>query len=355
MTNAKLVYERTRDSSARSDVKKPGYTYLFGALIILLAFLAPLASGGCGCGSGAIGNWDPTGFLNSELGSPQVGSDQTAASSASATDPIDRIDTFPNSDILISVKSVSSSDLLVDVSSADSYARSHAKKAISFPAEYLLQGDGSLIGSEDLARLLGEAGISAEDSMVIYGSSESSGEPGLAFFALRYMGHQDVKLMDGDVEDWKEAGLPVESSENILPAREYQPSLKSKYLADYEYVTSGQVQIVDARPLVEYGKGRIQGSTALDPDNVVKGDSIRDGEALNMVFSRLSKDQSIVVYSDDYHRSSLVWYALQLMGYDSSIYTWNDWVAHEFTDVKSETAEAGGNAASSKYVRLGET
>jgi thiosulfate/3-mercaptopyruvate sulfurtransferase len=352
MKNIKLINMTDLISSIRLSEEKREYISLLGALII---FLALPASAGCGCGSGAIGNWDPTGFLNSELGTAQVSSATTAVPTASSAKPVDRIDTYPNNDLMISAKSVSSSDLLVDVSGSDRYASTHAKKAVSIPAENFLNDDGSLKSSDDLAQLLGQAGISANDSVVIYGSSESSGGPELAFFALRYLGHEDVKLMDGDFEDWKEAGLPIESSENVLPAGEYRSNLRSEYLADYEYVKSGQAQIVDARPFAEYGKGRIQGSTALDPDNIVKGDLIRDGEALNMVFSRLSKDQPIVVYSDDYRRSSLVWFALQLMGYDSSIYTWNDWVAHEFTDVTSETATAGGNAAGSKYVRLGMT
>jgi thiosulfate/3-mercaptopyruvate sulfurtransferase len=72
-----------------------------------------------------------------------------------------------------------------------------------------------------------------------------------------------------------------------------------------------------------------------------------------MVFSRLSKDKPIVVYSSDYSRSSLAWFALQLMGYNTSLYTWEDWKAHESTDAKA--APTGGNAGSSKYTKLGNT
>ncbi len=74
-----------------------------------------------------------------------------------------------------------------------------------------------------------------------------------------------------------------------------------------------------------------------------------------MVFSRLAKDKPIVVYSSDYSRSSLVWYALQLMGYEASIYTWEDWKAHESSDAQAATAPAGGVTANSKYVKLGNT
>lgn len=90
----------------------------------------------------------------------------------------------------------------------------------------------------------------------------------------------------------------------------------------------------------------------MDPSTIIKGDQIKDANNLNMVFARLSKDKPIVVYSDDYSRSSLVWYALLLMGYGASIYTWEDWKEHEFKDVKGEIAPAGGENANSKYMKL---
>jgi len=126
-------------------------------------------------------------------------------------------------------------------------------------------------------------------------------------------------------------------------------------MADYEYVKSGQAQIIDVRPFVEFGQGRIPGSTALDPSNVIKGEKIKKGDDLSGIFSRLDKDKPIVVYSDDYSRSALVWYALQLMGYNASIYTWEDWKAHEATDVQAGTAPANEDAAGSKYTKLGTT
>ncbi len=114
-----------------------------------------------------------------------------------------------------------------------------------------------------------------------------------------------------------------------MPGTEYKPLVKPDVIAEYEYVKSGQAQIIDVRPFVEFGKGRIPGSIALDPSNVIKGDKIKTGADLSTVFSRLDKEKPIVVYSDDYSRSALVWYALQLMGYEASIYTWEDWKAHE--------------------------
>jgi thiosulfate/3-mercaptopyruvate sulfurtransferase len=253
------------------------------------------------------------------------------------------------------MKSVSSSDVVLDVSNGESYAKSHIKSAIHIPTKNFLDGEGNLKATEDLAKVLGEAGVSRDNSVVVYGTSESSGEAEFAFLVLSYLGQNDVKLLDGNLADWQTAGLPVESSENKKLGSEYKPEVKPEVIAQYEYVKSGQPQILDVRPFVDFGKGRIPGSGALDASNVIKGEKIKNGDDLSMVFRRLIKDQPIVVYSSDYSKSSLVWYALQLMGYKASIYTWEDWKAHESLDVKDKAVPARGSAAGSKFTKLGST
>ena len=326
-------------------------------MLSVIAF-APVVDAGCSCSGGT---WDPSGFLNSELGTGQPvqpGSAQDGASgnSGSGTQkPLDRTASFPNGEILKAMKSVSSSDVVLDVSNGDSYAASHIKDAIHIPTKEFLNGEGNLKTDEELATILGNAGVSRDDSIVLYAGKESSGEAEFAFLVLRHLGQNDVKLLDGSLADWKAAGLPEEASANILPGKEYKPLVKPEVMADYEYVKSDQAQIIDVRPFVEFGKGRIPGSIALDPSNVIKGDKIKNEADLRTVFSRLDKEKPIVVYSDDYSRSALVWYALQLMGYEASTYTWEDWKANEVTDAPVGTAPTGGDAAGSKYTNLGTT
>jgi thiosulfate/3-mercaptopyruvate sulfurtransferase len=343
--------------------------YVLGILIISLMALAPVADAGASC-CGA-GNWDPSAFLNSEPGTSQhvhsgdsqnsaAGKSATADSAAgdsgsSAQKPLERAESFPNQKMFKPMKSVSSSDVIIDVSNGNSYAKSHIKNAIHIPTKDFLNGEGNLKTNEELAKILGDAGVFRDDSVVLYGNKESTGEAEFAYLVLSYLGQKDVKVLDGSVADWKAAGLPEETSENKKAVKEYKPIVKSELMADYEYVKSGQAQIVDARPFVEFGKGRIPGSVALDPSNIIKGDRIKNADDLNMVFSRLSKDKPIVVYSSDYSRSSLAWFALQLMGYKTSIYTWEDWKAHQSTDAHAAAAATatGANAASSKYTKLG--
>ena len=328
-------------------------------LMIFLLTLAPLANAG-GCCSG--GTWDPSGFLNSDLGSglpnQPIESSQTIQSaqadgsqdsaegrSNSTQDAPDRLASYPNGNIMKSMKSVSSSDVVIDASNEDGYAKSHLKNAIHIPSKDLLDSNGNIKSDEELSRLLGEAGLTREDAVVVYGSTESSGEAELAFLVLKHLGQEDVKLLDGSLEDWKTAGLPVEAQKTVIAAVEYNPSARPGVIAEYDYVNSSQAQIVDVRPFVDFGKGRIPGSIALDPANVIKGDKIKNGDDLNTVFSRLERDTPIVVYSNDYSQSALVAYSLQLMDYEAAVYSWGDWQAHEGKD------EGDG----SKYVKLGKT
>ena len=330
---------------------------ILGILILSLVAFAPVADAGCCSG----GTWDPSAFLNSEpeTGQP-VQPESTQDSNAGALEskiqePIERASTYPNGVILKPMKSVSSSDVVIDVSNGDGYAASHIKDAIHIPSRNFLNGEGSLKTGDELADLLGSAGVSRTDSVVLYGSQESSGEAEFAFLVLRYLGQNEVKLLDGSLADWKAAGLPEEVGENNKAAAEYTPQVRSDVMAEYDYVKSGQAQIIDVRPFVDFGKGRIPGSIALDPTNVIKGDKIKNGGYLTAVFSRLDKEKPVVVYSDDYSRSALAAYALQLMGYQASIYSWEDWKAHEATEVQAGAAPAGNDSVGSNYVKLGRT
>jgi thiosulfate/3-mercaptopyruvate sulfurtransferase len=284
---------------------------------------------------------------------PGNSANSTQNSGISTQKPFDRVASFPNGEIFKSMKSVSSSDVVLDVSNGDSYAQSHIKNAVHIPSKEFLDDAGNLKTDRELALILGDKGVSRDDSVVIYGNLENSGEAEFAFLVLSYLGQKEVKLLDGSLADWKALGLPEEAQENIKPGVEYRPEVRPQVIAEIEYVKSGQAQILDARPFVEYGKGRIPGSMAFDPANLIKGDKIKTGADLSMVFGRLDKEKPIVVYSDDYSRSALVWYALQLMGYEASVFTWEDWKAHEATGLETATAQAGGNASGTKYTKLG--
>lgn len=345
------------NTNRMGSAKIPDKMWLCALAISLISSVAfaPIVDAGCSCS--ALGDWEAKAaeFLKIDDASAAPSSFSGAQMITKTSQPktVARSESYPNGEILKPMKSVSSSDVVLDVSNGENYARSHIKNAIHIPSRNFLDGDGNLKSSQELAVVLEDAGISRDNSVVVYGTSESSGEAEFAFLVLRYLGQEEVKLLDGSLADWQAAGLPVESSENKKPGAHYIPEVQSEVIANYDYVKSGQAQIVDARPFVEFGKGRIPGSTALDPATILKGEKIKGVEDLSVVFDRLSKDRPIVVYSSDYSRSSLVWYALQLMGYEASIYTWEDWKEHDFANSQTAATTSMGSPAGSKYTKIG--
>ncbi len=347
----------TISTNKRGSGRIPDKMWLCVLAISLISSIAfvPIVDAGCSCS--AVGDWEAKAaeFLKIDDTSVAPSSSSDAQNTTTTSQPKThaRSESFPNGDILKPMKSVSSSDVVLDVSNGENYARSHIKNAIHIPTRDFLDGNGKLKSSQELAQVLGDAGISRDNSVVVYGTSESSGEAEFAFFVLRYLGQREVQLLDGSLADWQAAGLPVESSESKRPRADYIPELQSEVIAKYDYVKSNKAQIVDARPFVEFGKGRIPGSTALDPATIIKGEKIKNVDDLRVVFDRLSKDRPIVVYSSDYSRSSLVWYALQLMGYKASIYTWEDWKEHDTANSQTAAITSMGSSAGSKFTKLG--
>src|SRR5512141_1421072 len=118
-------FDTTHNDNASStlDRKRSGSRgfYVLGILMISLMAFAPVVDAGCSCSGGT---WDPSGFLNADSGtgqSVQSGSAATSAgaspaSPASPAKEVARSDSFPNGKILKPMKSVSSSDVVVDVS-----------------------------------------------------------------------------------------------------------------------------------------------------------------------------------------------------------------------------------------------
>ncbi|RXM03869.1 sulfurtransferase, partial [Citrobacter sp. AAK_AS5] len=67
------------------------------------------------------------------------------------------------------------------------------------------------------------------------------------YWIMKSLGHEKVRILNGYVRDWIEKGLPVSSSAIVRPAAKYIPQFTDNLIADYEYVMSGQPQLVDAR------------------------------------------------------------------------------------------------------------
>ena len=334
---------------------KKGLLILLGIMLAAM-LLIPSAGAKCslgGCGSGND-DWleSAQAFLNSDVpiagvspyksaetgsfkaGEPVGGGIVNATGNRTvpkvATDfvaPESRTGLFPAGELLDPMGSFSNQDV-VDVSNQRSEGAAHIKGAINLPWNSFLSDDGTLRPVSEAAAVLGAAGITREDAVIVYSDTFRSGEAAFVFWLLRYLGQDDVKALDGGLEDWNMASLPLETKKIVRSPANYTPSLRPDLLASYDYVKSGKAQMVDARTFLDFGKGRIQNASFISPDQILENGKVKAGASLNDTFAKLDRKRPVVVYSSDYLGASLVWYALQLMGFDSRLYTWQDWQAH---------------------------
>ncbi len=241
-------------------------------------------------------------------------------------------------DMLAPIDEPTGSAIMLDISEE---ATEHITGSVAIPYTNFLVNGTYLRSEEEMTKLLGDVGISREDPVIIYGECmPCGGGPSPATFVywiMRSLGHENVRVLDGTVKDWATAGKPTTTEIAILPAKVYTPQVNGKFSADYNLVKSGTVQIVDARAKEDFGAGSIPGALSIPNENVVINSKIRDESKLDRVFAILDKDQPVVVYTNTGVKASVVWFALDLLGYDAKLYSYvNYW--------ENEMASTSGTA-----------
>ena len=232
-------------------------------------------------------------------------------------------------DMMVPISSVSDFDVILDVSDG---AKKYIPGAVHIDYMDFLE-NSELKPVPVLVEILGDAGISRNDNLLIYGECQPcGGGPSVStyvYWMMKYLGHDRVKILDGGIDDWTAEGLPAMNAPATLPKANYTPELRPSLLANYDYVKNGGAQIVDSRTFEEYEAGCIPEAVSIPYGQVMEKKHIKDQASLAAIFAGLSKDRPVVVYTTSGIKASMTWFALDVMGYDAKIYSWNDWVGHQ--------------------------
>jgi len=243
-------------------------------------------------------------------------------------------------EIMVEIDEVSSSDVLLDVSES---ATEHISGSLAISYEDFME-DQKPKSVEKITEILGQAGITENDSLVLYGEClPCGGGPSASayvYWIMKSLGHEKVRVLNGYVRDWKEKGLPVSSSAIVRPAAKYIPQFTDNLIADYEYVMSGQPQLVDARTVQEFGSGSIPGAISIPYESVLDGDMMKSPSDLEKAFSILNKERPVVAFTNTGFKGSVVRLALEIMGYDTRLYSYNIWLDNQLAEQESnDTSE----------------
>jgi thiosulfate/3-mercaptopyruvate sulfurtransferase len=230
----------------------------------------------------------------------------------------------------VSPVDLSPDDIVLDISPD---ATRFVEGAVNINYEDFMGEGGQLKSAKEIATLLGEAGLSSNDSLVIAGEClPCGGGPSPAIFSywlLKYLGHERLRVLSGSMDDWAAAGLNISNKSATRQKTEYIPHLVPNLLATYEFVINGGAQIVDARPVRDYYIGSIPGAVNIPYENVLVNKTIKPVADLQKVFAKLEKDRPVVVYTNVGVEASLVWIGLNLSGFDARLYSWRDWLENQ--------------------------
>lgn len=232
--------------------------------------------------------------------------------------------------ILVPLDAVKDADILLDVSED---SKTHIPGSVVIPYTEFDIRSGVVKSVPEISRILGDAGVSRNDSVLIYGEClPCGGGPSVAtyvYWIMKSLGHEKVLVLNGTAEEWEATGWPTTEDSRVLPGKVYSPAVTANYTATYQFVKSGQAQIVDARTLEEFMAQTIPGSISIPYESVLDGKKMRSQDRLKEVFMMLDKDKPVVVFTYTGMKASVVWFALKMMDYDARLYSYQDWMANE--------------------------
>lgn len=242
------------------------------------------------------------------------------------------------------------------------YENGHIPGAVYFDLEKDLSGTVETHGGRhplpnpgQLKNKLEESGISNDTILIAYDSKEGA-YASRFWWMLKYLGHENVYILNGGFEDWKKAEFPVEQ---VIPKFEkavFTITENKDMLASYQEVKeialngNQDTVLIDSREQrrylgIEEPIDRVAGHipTAINKpwmEGLENGFFKHKSEQENR-FADIAKDTPIIVYCGSGVTATPNYIALKEAGYSNvRLYpgSYSDWVSYEENPVEKGNA-----------------
>ena len=196
-----------------------------------------------------------------------------------------------------------------------------------------------------LAEAIGRDGISNDNLVVLYSSSHLMWAT-RAWWLLRYAGHTNVKVLNGNLAAWLDAGLPVEAGAKVYAAATFSPSERADVFVSTAEMVAGMEEgvctvnalspaLYEGTGEFYYGRrGHIPGSRSLYFSDLLENEFFLPAEQLHQTLEArgmLSASRTLI-YCGGGIAATLEGFACVLVGqenvgvYDGSM---SEWAANE--------------------------
>lgn len=238
-------------------------------------------------------------------------------------------------------------------SGREAYEESHIPGAVYLDLEKDLSapvgehgGRHPLPDAAELADRLGKVGISNETRVIAY-DDQGGAMASRLWWLMKYLGHDNVFVMDGGFTVWKSAGCPVSAEQKVLIPARFVATVQHNLLVEVDEVReslgTGRFVLVDSREAPRYRgeaepidrvAGHIPGARNLFWAEGRQADGTwKSAEEQRERFADagLSQDDEIVVYCGSGVTATPNVLALGEAGFTRvKLYagSWSDWISY---------------------------
>jgi thiosulfate/3-mercaptopyruvate sulfurtransferase len=236
--------------------------------------------------------------------------------------------------------------LVVDVGAPERYAAAHLPGAVLVTPMELVDGRppaaGRLPDADRLAELATRLGLAPEREVVIY-DDEGGGWAGRLAWTLTVLGHERWAYLDGGLQAWHAAGLPLTREPGAPTPRPQTVTIHRDAIAETEDVLAAlddpEAVVWDARSPEEYagrrrtapraghvpGARNLEWTELMDPERALR---LRRDAAERIRAAGIDLERTVITHCHSHHRSGLTWLVATLLGaprvraYHGS---WSEW------------------------------
>ena len=187
------------------------------------------------------------------------------------------------------------------------YLQKHLPGAVFFNIDELSDHSSglphTLMSADAFGEAMGKLGISDTATIVVYEQGDVFSAP-RARWTLRTMGAKEVYLLDGGLNAWLAAGLPVESGPVMRQPAKFHATLDAGAVKDYDNLRATLAaggQVLDARsagrfsgadpePRAGLSSGHMPGAVSMPFPQLTGGPSMKSPEELRSIFEAKGVD-----------------------------------------------------------------
>jgi len=236
--------------------------------------------------------------------------------------------------------------IVIDVRGVEGFAAGHIRGAAHWDPWGV-----SLIDTDDaplkafmwmIGHQMSLRGVTPDRAVVVY-EDNSGMRSARVFWFLEYLGHPDVRVLDGGLDAWTRAGLETTTDVAVPKASAWHGTPQPTTLANWRDVRDrlgkADVAILDTRSDEEYyGEavrakrgGAIPGAVHIEwKDNLDANGAYKSADDLHAMYTSagVTPDREVVTYCQGGYRAAHSYLALRLIGYPRvRNYTgsWKEW------------------------------